>query len=433
MINNLIIKSKNISFDIVLFYILLAFITIKIFLFSDHYIEHDELVNLTTYYYKETIFLKNYPNNHFYISLMGFMSDFFMGTNLILLKFINYISFILILFLTNHLFKEKIFLYLCFFIYLFSDLLFVYSFVLRGYYITALFFCLIFYLLTITEVEKNQKFSSLALISTICAFQIANNISSVYLVGPIIMTIILHHNILNLTQRILIVIYSFIIPLFFLSLLQVVATGLYMEGFKYSEDVVLKFIYSNFTNIILSGINRIYFNEYVTISLFSNLEQLFFQIKKDYTIFIIFFIAIFIAIFRIIKKKYNFFDLIILYFFVTFLFMNRFPPERIYISFFYFFLFYVFSVIKMKKINKILNRSVILTLITYIVLFSKTNIYANLPTLKNQQIEFESNLKCNLEYNNLKEIEKHLIYFLYLQECNKKRNLNDFMNFYMSR
>ena len=121
---------KKISLDLWVFFSLFIFLTIKIFISNDHYLEHDELVNLTTYYHKETIFLKNYPNNHFYISLIGTISDFFLGTKILFLKFFNFLSFPLIIYFCYKSFKNKFLIYLLFLIYLSSDILFNYSYLL---------------------------------------------------------------------------------------------------------------------------------------------------------------------------------------------------------------------------------------------------------------------------------------------------------------
>ena len=45
-------------YDYYLFFILIIFLILKIFIFNTHYLEHDELVNFTTYQYIETILLK---------------------------------------------------------------------------------------------------------------------------------------------------------------------------------------------------------------------------------------------------------------------------------------------------------------------------------------------------------------------------------------
>ena len=138
-------KSVKNYFDIYLFIIIVAILILKIFYFNNQYILHDELVNLTTYYYKETIFLKNFPNNHLYISFLGMIFEYIFGTNLLFLRLINFLAFLLILYFANKILRNKLKLYLIFLIFLISDILFTYSFVLRGYYISSLLFVVIFF------------------------------------------------------------------------------------------------------------------------------------------------------------------------------------------------------------------------------------------------------------------------------------------------
>ena len=136
---------KNYKFDYFFFIILFIFLILKIFVLNSHYISHDGLVNFTTYQYFETILLKNYPNNHIFISIVGTILEKVVGTNLLLFKFINFLFFILIIYYAKKLFINKTYLYLLFVIFLSSEILFVYSFMLRGYYISAFLFIVIYY------------------------------------------------------------------------------------------------------------------------------------------------------------------------------------------------------------------------------------------------------------------------------------------------
>ena len=129
---NITNKKENMSiknYDYYLFFILIIFLILKIFIFNTHYLEHDELVNFTTYQYIETILLKNYPNNHIFISVIGFLLEKIVGTNIVFLNLLIFYSFILILYHTKKLFVNNIYLYLLLFIFISSEILFVYSFV----------------------------------------------------------------------------------------------------------------------------------------------------------------------------------------------------------------------------------------------------------------------------------------------------------------
>ena len=59
--------------------------------------------------------------------------------------------------------------------------------------------------------------------------------------------------------------------------------------------------------------------------------------------------------------------------------------------------------------------------------------HRNFATIKDNQIKLEKKLICKLKNKNFTEIEKHMYYYLFLERCNKRRNLNEFLNFYKSK
>ena len=71
-------------------------------------------------------------------------------------------------------------------------------------------------------------------------------------------------------------------------------------------------------------------------------------------------------------------------------------------------------------------------IIAFIQILNIQNIYKSIPVLKNEQIFIEKILKCDLNIRGLREIEKHLYYFLYLEKCDKDKKLKDFVLFYRS-
>ena len=90
---------KNLkSLDFCFFFIILISIFLKIFYLNIQYITWDELLNLNSYFYKEALFLRNYPNNHFFTSFIGIIIEFFVGTNLTILRASHFIFFFVISF-----------------------------------------------------------------------------------------------------------------------------------------------------------------------------------------------------------------------------------------------------------------------------------------------------------------------------------------------
>ena len=359
------------------------------------------------------------------------------------MRIFHFIFFLLIVLLTYKTFNNKFYLYLLIFIYLISDILFVYSFILRSYYISSFLFCIIFFL--ISKNFNNQKLINLNLIFFICALLLINNVSSLFLVLPIIFTIFFNFKFFSFREKISKFIISFLIFFILVSSIQFFLTGLYMENIPniyekvFSDDKakLLKFlslIKEKFIYLYFSGIKTIYFNNYTESTLSFNLINFLIQIKNNFAIFFIFLISLLILIFNIIKNKVNIFDYIIFYFFCLFVLLNKFPPERVYAGFIYFFIFYIFFYFKNIKSDFTILKYSILILSFIIVLFEK-NVYRELgplkvDNLKEKQIKIENNLECNLKQFNFDEIEKHLFYYLYLEKCNKKRSFIDYKNFF---
>ena len=394
-----------------------------------HYIEHDELVNLTSYYYKETIFLKNFPNNHFFTSLLGIIADYLFGTNLVLFKFINFLTLPLIFYFLYISFNKRIFIYILFSVYLFSDLLLVYSFLLRGYYISSLLFCIIFYLFIENYRNEKKKTLNLRIIYLICALQIINNISSLYLVVPILFAIFINEKKFNLKKKVYNFLLFFFIPFAVLNSMQIILTGFYLNNYHESQTSLYFLLINNFFKIYLSGFNTIYFGNYTSNALNANLSAFILQIKEGSIIFFIFLFSFSVMTFNFFKKKINIFDYIILYFFIFYVLINKFPPERIYVGIIYFFVFYLFL-----NFEKIVAKSKLLIYlllsISLLQIIIDQNIYREIKTLKYEQQKLRYELDCKLDNKKLLEIEKHLYYYLYLEDCNKKRNLEEFLIFY---
>ena len=109
--------------------------------------------------------------------------------------------------------------------------------------------------------------------------------------------------------------------------------------------------------------------------------------------------------------------------------INKFPPERIYVGIIYFFVFYLFL-----NFEKIIAKSklpiYLLLSISLLQIILDQNIYREIKTLKYEQQKLRYELDCKLDNKKLLEIEKHLYYYLYLEDCNKKRNLDEFLIFY---
>lgn len=431
-INNIVFRIKNTSIDVYLFFILFFFLTIKIFILNYHYIEYDELVNLTTYYYKETIFLKNFPNNHLFISLLGIITEYFVGTKIVFFKFLNFLTFPLIIFVLYSSFKNKLLVYFLLLIFLLSDILFDYSYLLRGYYISSLFFSFVFYL--IFKNFANKKDINLKLIFIICSFQVINNISSLYLVIPILSAILINYKIYSFNKKFNIFLKYFMSTFILFNLIQILITGLYLENFYDNQAPLLQYVLQNFKDIFYKGFYAIYLKETLdSLSLLANLDILIIDIKNNLMLFAIFLISLLIFLINFFKKRIIIFDYIVIYFFLFFIVINKLPPDRVYVGFVYFFIFYILYFFKDFKFKFSLFNYFLLIIIFLLINFD-TSLYrsAKIHVQIDTEKKIKKQLKCQLKSQNLNEIEKHYYYYLYLKNCNKKRNLNEFVEFYRS-
>jgi hypothetical protein len=119
------------------------------------------------------------------------------------------------------------------------------------------------------------------------------------------------------------------------------------------------------------------------------------------------------------------------------------PSTRIFTGFgiFYLLVFFYFFKNIIEKISKLIIfkfLSLILLLILIINLNYKekleNSIYAKDITYKENIISTKLlKEKCILSNNNLNELQKRNLYFNYLNKCNKKFDLNEFLVFYRSK
>ena len=314
-------------------------------------------------------------------------------------------------------------------IYLSSQIIFDYSYLLRGYYISSLIFCYIFYLLLKNLKKPSEK--DLKIVFLLCAFQILNNISSLYLVVPILLAIFFNFNSFFFKKKIILFLTFFLFFFIFINSIQILVTGLYFDNFYDLNIPLTTYILQNFFDLYINGFKSIYFKDTLRgPSLFHDINYLLLDIKNNSILFSIFIISLLILFFNIFKKKLIVLDYIVLYFFLFFVLINKIPPDRVYIGFIFFFIFYIFNFLKEYNINKL--RYLILIPSFLLIISNNQPLYKSkkINILINTEINVLKKFKCDLSIKNLKEIETHFYYYLYLNKCNKKRNLNEFVNFY---
>jgi hypothetical protein len=141
----------------------------------------------------------------------------------------------------------------------------------------------------------------------------------------------------------------FITPTAVVYFLVIIITGFSNE---FSGNLNINFLVANLAAVIsksfVPGIVSVFFDEHLqTTSFLTSISSRLISIKAllnlFYTqtiIFLILFFSFFLTVCNFLFKKSNIFDLIILVFFIFFIFLNKIPFDRVYISFIYFFMFY---------------------------------------------------------------------------------------------
>ena len=211
---------------------------------------------------------------------------------------------------------------------------------------------------------------------------------------------------------------------------------------------VLNFINDNFFEIIYTGLNWIFFNEAYNLPLNFKIYDYLNLLNNEDTHYLISIILLlfFSFYFLLIKKKKYYFSifLIFLHFFLI-LILNKKIYVRSYTGFIfvyyiilikYFEYFYLY-LFKKKNINILITVGLML-LIFYKFIFTdyQRNIYTGVSStdftftqtkiVKNDLSIYD----CKLKNNSYSEMEKKSYYYFYLNLCDKKFSLTEFLSFY---
>tara|TARA_S200000501_G_scaffold373340_1_gene420245 strand:- start:157 stop:1491 length:1335 start_codon:yes stop_codon:yes gene_type:complete len=420
LISNLI-KQLESNYKIILFVILLA-VFLKIFFFFDLYPIHDEVISFDRYLDWHRVFRKDVPNNHFLLSIVGTITKYLFGFNFYILRFISFLSLILICYFFVKTFKN-IYLILTFFFVIFSsELIFNYSYLYRGYYLSSFISVLIFVELNFVYKLKNKE--NLRFIFFLCSLLFVHSIYTVYIILPILVVTFL--NSLKI-KKYLEYLKNFFIY-FFIPTIIIIFLNIFVTGFteKFSGNLNINFILNNFFLVIkdtfMPGFSAIFLNEYISYTNKNFSLSILFDtgltlLKRDFTIFLIFVISLITSIIKIVKKNANIIDYVILAFFLFYFLINKEPFARVFVGIIYFFIFYIFS--NIPDLNFLKKKYIKLT---YFFIFIFALIYIS-PSIKFQQLKKEitkideKNLTCE-EYNSyLNDYEVWVLINFYQDKC----------------
>ena len=449
---------KNKAAGLLLLYLSILFYFY--FLKSTTFIDNDEIVNINTYLYPELLFLKNYPNNHIFTSLYGIVIKFFFGIDIIYLRLLSWFSFLGIIYFFLKIFKNNLTLSLFILLFSLSNYLFTYAIFFRGYYFFFFLFVLIFYLLKKYDHSKSYKY--IKIIFLLCSILIFGIMSNLYIVLPLIIVFLL-----TLKKKIIkIFLIYFFIPTFISQSLSIISVGIatnyqiFIDHYGFNI-YFFQLIIDNFSTILNSGFKTIFFSPYTAENL--DLKEMIKFFNYDLSIFFIFFISLFIAIYNFVKKKKNIFDIIIILFFITFIILNKTPPLRAHIGYIYFFIFYIFSNFENKynyKLSEVFKTTcLIITLVFSLIIINfkqstvltvddlfitmESGTLRTSPTppikvlisdldkdlFKNKKVEKDLK-KCILTNEKLIEHNRAYYFYLYQSKCKTVYDFRIFRKFY---
>ena len=418
----------------VIFFLFLSILTFK-FLTYEHYPVHDEIISVTILSSIKTSFIKFVANNHLLSTWLGNTIIYTFGLDLMKIRLISFISFLLMLLVVQILFKNyaKTFLFLL--ICISIDIIITYYSLYRGYAISSLLFCYIFLLV----VDKKNYLRNLKKIYFILSILVFHNQSTLFLVIPIL--IVVTYNLLksqteSYFKRLKVPVFYFFTPFVILCITFSFIEGVYLSKIfidftKIQEQMQL--IANNIVFILYSGFNNIFFHDFTNLTLLNSFPSFISKVEKHYLLFTIFAIALLKSIYFIfINKNRNLTDYIILFFFIFFILINRNGPVRIYTGFISFFIIYILR--DFNFYNEKLKFNFIIThiMIAFIFIRLASIEFVKIENEKAQYLSFYNNMNdCSFpSQKNLLEFEKHLAYFVYLQKCKLKPDINRFYKFY---
>ena len=381
----------------------------------------------------KTLFVKNYPNNVTLFHLFGYIKTLIFGYDITSYRSINFVFILLHLWVLRKIGLNIIQ------ILLFGSVLLLTTFTLQnglyiGYTFSSLIFCSIFYLM---KENRNDK-----IIFFLLFVQIYNHLVNLYLVIPIIILLFFSMSKKRFIKNFII---YFFTPTCFLYLFSIVLTGIALLKIQQTDlQYVINFFFNNFFEIIVIGFKGIFFYKTYAIAekfnLFLFINTLY-QFDKIILFLLILSLVTSLLGYKFYKSSYIY--LIILFHFLVIIIINKDPAPRIFGGFTAFYLIVIFDYLNNLKINffsKSFLTKYLVILIPFYLVFNfnyseklNQSSYARDITYEPDKLSkkiLEKN--CILKNYDFTEIEKKNFYFNYINICNKKFSLSEFLVFYRS-
>lgn len=389
-------------------------------------LETDEVVSISTFADPRTIFLKYIPNNHTLMSILGMLPNYLIGVNVVLLRSISFIILVLIILKIYRETNQKNFLIYTFVFFSFDHLFIDYSFLFRGYILSGFLFVLIFFKL----IEIDRNILNTKIILFICSVLIFHNLSNIYLVLPIVIMV----SFKLFKEKKFEYVLFFAIPTIILFSISILITGIFLNKnfVPFNELNISNFLIS-LPTLFSKGTYAIFFPETSSLNILNN-PGIFLKFLADKIFLSLLLSLSFIKFIYKLLKSPVLIDYVIILFILTIFLVNKIPPERIFISFYFFLILYILYELKIgeKKNKKIFS---ILGLIIIFINFNNHNFLTGdgIELINNKTLKKITKTNCKLEFSSKLEFEYHYFYYKYLNECKKKPNVFEFYSFYKTR
>ena len=408
---------------------------IKIFHLYDHYPILDEVIVLDRYLEWKNFLRKDHIGNHTINSFVGVLLKTIFGYNFELLRFTSFTCFMLILILFRLMFN-RIYLYLIFIsLIIFSNYLFNYMYIFRGYYVHAILCTLSFFFIRkYFYYEKKETYLNIILF--LVFVQLSHSLLTIYTAIPIFIMMIIEH---FRTREILKYFSNY---LFFLIIPTILAYTVYsfLEGFVWlhNDNLNFNFLIENFFLIffdcVIGGLKFIFLSDYTpsTISALPGvINQLF---DKEPIFIIVYFVSFLFALFNLLKyKKYLFLDLLIIFIFLFFIILFKQPPLRVHIGPVIFCAFYIINHINFNFNNyKFENKPayIVSSFIICLILISTVTPKKEWQQLKEQVIKINKYKdNCSLANEKLNSSDKWILINYFPKACKHRYDGNIQDNF----
>lgn len=326
---------------------------LKFFVLYPIYPSSDEIVQVERFTEWHNFLRREGLSNHTINAFLAVIIKSLFGYNILYYRFISFFCFCLIIYIFKKKYPSTLALSLFLFFIFSSPILTNYIYIFRGYYIWALLVVLNFYFLKKLMLNNfdNKNYNIILIINLIMA---CHALFTLYIVVPTIAAI----SLIVIKNKDITKIYNFfiffLIPCSFFYFVVCV-----LEGFvnMFHDNLSLNYLLNNFFHVVQvglpEGISKIFFSPHM--QNFEIKENIFFGLYKSlihyhneytdyqYTILGIYIISYCILLFRIIDKKFNITDLILIFIIIFFYILGFVPEQRVHVGIIFFFIFYIFD------------------------------------------------------------------------------------------